>query len=252
MKVARNGADLSTGGFSLIELMIATLLFTLIVGVVFALLGVSMQRYQFEKDYLNSFQQANIAMDQITRDVHSAGYPPANSFMANVAAADPTKVATPFAWMPNYPTTPCTVGLCTSPGSYDLITESDPGNGNGVQWIRYSLVGTTLLRGVAGKSNLDPITATTPTMVPYVENVMNNPTAAQMTALQTSNPGMFPGNVAVPVFAYTFDGGIASQPPNIREVNITLIVEDPRPDPQSQRLRVVTLTGQAVRINPNQ
>jgi type II secretory pathway component PulJ len=42
VKVARNGAHLSAGGFSLIELMIATLLFTLMVGVVFALLGVSM------------------------------------------------------------------------------------------------------------------------------------------------------------------------------------------------------------------
>jgi type II secretory pathway pseudopilin PulG len=252
MKVARNGADLSAGGFSLIELMIATLLFTLIMGVVFTLLGVSMQRYQVEKDYLNAFQQANVAMDQITRDVHSAGYPPANSFMTPVAAANPTKVATPFAWMPNYPATPCTVGVCTSPGSYDLITESDPGNGNGVQWIRYSLAGTTLMRGVVSKTNIDPITATAPTMVPYLENVMNNPTAAQMAALQASYPGMFPGNAAVPVFTYTYDGGTASQPPNIRQVNITLIVEDPRPDPQTQKLRFVTLTGQATRINPNQ
>jgi hypothetical protein len=144
------------------------------------------------------------------------------------------------------------LGVCSSPGSYDLITESDPGNGNGVQWIRYSLVGTTLMRGVASKSNIDPIAATSASMVPYLENVMNNPTAAQRAALQASYPGMFPGNAAVPVFTYTYDVGTASQPPNIREVNITLMVEDPRPDPQTQHLRVVTLTGQAVRINPNQ
>jgi prepilin-type N-terminal cleavage/methylation domain-containing protein len=237
-------------GFTLIELMISTLLFSLIAGVVFTLLGISQQRYMVEKDYLNSFQQANVAMDQITRDVHSAGYPPPNSFTAAVALANPLKVATPFAWSPTG--APCTVGVCASPGAFDLITESDLGNGNGVQWIRYTLVGTTLFRGIANKSNLDPIAATSPFLVPYLENVMNNPSAAQMTALQGSFPGMFPGNAAVPVFTYTFDAGTALQPPNIRELNITLIVQSPRPDPQTQRLRVVTLTGQATRINPNQ
>lgn len=239
-------------GFSLIELMIATFLFIAIAGVVFTLMGISLQRYQVEKDYLNSFQQANVAMDQIARDVHSAGYPPVNSFMTTVAAANPTKVATPFAWSPNYPTTPCIVGTCTSPSAYDLITESDSGNGNGVQWIRYQLVGTTLMRGVADKSGTDPVAATDPTMVPYLENVMNNCTAAQMAALQASYPAMFPGNAAVPVFSYTYDFGPTSQPPNIREVNVTLIVQSPRPDPRTNKLRVVTLTGQAIRINPNQ
>jgi prepilin-type N-terminal cleavage/methylation domain-containing protein len=239
-------------GFSLVELMIATLLFTTIAGITFALLGVSLKRYQVEKDYLNSFQQANVAMDQISRDVHSAGYPPANSFMTATAAANPAKVATPFAWSPTYPAAPCTVGAtCTAPGAYELITESD--TGNGVQWVRYSLQGTTLMRGVANKvAGTDPVTATAPTLVPYLDNVMNNPTAAQMTYLKASYPAMFPGNTAVPVFTYTYDTGTAAQPANIREVNVTLIVESPRPDPQNNRLRVVTLTGQALRINPNQ
>jgi Tfp pilus assembly protein PilW len=248
MKNFHNRGCSAERGFTLIELTISTLLFTLVAGIVFTLLGVSQQRYQIEKDYLNSFQQANVAMDQITRDVHSAGYPPPNSFTATVAAANPLKVATPFAWSPAGP--PCTVGLCASPGAFDLIIESDMGNG--VQWIRYALVGTTLLRGVANKSNLDPVAATTPTMVPYLENVMNNPSAAQMTALQASYPAMFPGNAPVPVFTFTYDSGTAAQPPNIREVNIALVVQSSRPDPQTKSLRVVTLTGQAARLNPNQ
>lgn len=243
----------SESGFSLIELMIATLLFTTIAGITFALLGVSLQRYKGEKDYLNSFQQANVAMDEIARDVHTAGYPPSNSFLAATAALNPTKVATPFAWMPAYPAVPCTVGAtCTSPSGFDLITEADLGDGNGVQWVRYSLQGTTLMRGVAPKNGVDPVTTTTAALIPYLDNVMNNASAAQMATLQAANPQLFPGNAAVPIFTYTYDTGTAIQPPNIREVNITLIVQSQRPDPNTNRYRVVVLTGQAVRINPNQ
>ena len=253
MKNASQSHTRSEGGFSLIELMIATLLFTTIAGITFALLGVSLQRYKGEKDYLNSFQQANVAMDQIARDVHTAGYPPASSFTIATAAANPTRVATPFAWMPAYPAVPCTLGAtCASPTGFDLITEADLGTGNGVQWVRYSLQGTTLMRGVANKVGVDPVGATAGTLVPYLENVMNNATAAQMATLQQSNPQLFPGNAVVPIFTYTPDAGTALQPPNIREVNITLIVQSARPDPNTNRYRVVVLTGQAARINPNQ
>lgn len=253
MKNAIQSNARSEGGFSLIELMIATLLFTTIAGITFALLGVSLQRYKGEKDYLNSFQQANVAMDQIARDVHTAGYPPANSFTIATAAANPTRVATPFAWMPAYPAAPCTIGAtCASPTGFDLITEADLGTGNGVQWVRYSLQGTTLMRGVANKVGVDPVGATAGTLVPYLENVMNNATAAQMATLQQSNPQLFPGNAPVPIFTYNPDAGTAFQPPNIREVNVTLIVQSARPDPNTNRYRVVVLTGQAARINPNQ
>jgi Tfp pilus assembly protein PilW len=253
MRNLRQPMTRSEGGFSLIELMIATLLFTTIAGITFALLGVSLQRYKGEKDYLNSFQQANVAMDEIARDVHTAGYPPANSFTTVTAAGSPAKVATPFAWMPAYPAAACTVGAtCTSPTGFDLITEADLGTGNGVQWVRYSLQGTTLMRGVANKAGVDPVGATAGALIPYLENVMNNASAAQMATLKTSNPQLFPGNVAVPIFTYTYDTGTLNQPANIREVNITLIVQSQRPDPNTRKYRVVVLTGQAVRINPNQ
>jgi hypothetical protein len=155
--------------------------------------------------------------------------------------------------MPAYPVTACTVGAtCTSPTGFDLITEADLGTGNGVQWVRYSLQGTTLMRGVANKVGIDPVGATTAALIPYLDNVMNNASAAQMATLKASNPQLFPGNVAVPIFTYTPDPGTALQPANIREVNITLIVQSARPDPNTNRYRVVVLTGQAARINPNQ
>ncbi len=243
-------------GFSLLELMVGIVVFTLIAGAAFGLLNVSQQRYQMESQFLDSLQTARVALDQMARDIHSAGYPPANSFTPATAAANPQRVALPFAWTPNYPATPCLVGAtCTVPNAFDLIVETDvdPQNNNGIEWVRYQLQGTTLFRGVATKTaGTDPAAATLPNLVPYVDNVVNNTTAAQMTTFRTYYPTMFPGNTPVPMFTYTYDPGVAGTPPNIRQVNITLIVLAPRPDPKTGQPRLVTLTGLVRRINPNQ
>jgi len=200
-------------------------------------------RYRGESYVTTAFQQANVAIDQITRDVHSAGYPPASSFSADQVLYAPQNVAIPLAWSPGYPNLPCTVGTCAVPGAYDLILETDLGDGNGVQWIRYSLVGTTLMRGVTRKTNGDPASSTDPStglLTPYLDSVMNGP-----------------GNKSIPIFSYTPDrnaNGLSpsSYPPSsIREVNICLIVQSSKTDPQTGQFRSITLTGQAVRFNPN-
>src|SRR5260370_41350865 len=160
-----------------------------------------------------------------------------SSLRATVANnnANANKYALPFAWTPSYPTTPCTVGRTwTVPGQYDLILEADLGNG--VQWIRYSLQTTTLMRGVVPKAPFtDPVTATSGSsvLVPYLENVMN-------------------GNNSLPIFSYVCDPGALQQPSNIREVNVSLMVRSQQPDPQTHQYRTITLNGQAMRFNPNQ
>jgi type II secretory pathway pseudopilin PulG len=231
MKKQKHGA----AGFSLVELLIGTILFTVITGVAFSLLVSSLFRYQGESTVTEAFQQANVALDQIVRDVHSAGYPPRSSFSTTVASNNPAVYALPFTWAPSYPGTPCTVGptgTCTIPGQYDLIVETDLGNG--VQWIRYSLVGTTLMRGVAPKARFQDPVAATSSMVPYLDNVMN-------------------GSNSLPMFSYVFDSGTITQTPSdIRQVNVSLIVQSLQPDPQTKQFRTITLTGQAVRFNPNQ
>ena len=233
MKKSIKGAD----GFSLIELLVAALIFTVVAGGIFSVLMGSQMRYQSDSGLTTVFQQANLAMDQITRDIHSAGYPAASSFSSGTSS---DYYALPFAWSPGYPAAPLCMtgssGTCAIPGEYDLILEADQGNGNGVQWIRYSLVGTTLKRIVAPKSGSDPITPTDPTTAPpYLENVING---------------------ATPVFSYSPDPSVplgqAYSPLNIREVNVCLIVQSARPDPQTGQLRKITVTGQAVRFNPNQ
>src|SRR6266849_10062354 len=97
-------------GYSLIELLVATVLFTIIAGTIFSLLFGAQLRYSSESGLTTAFQQANIAIDQITRDVHSAGYPPPSSFAASppAPASDPRSMALPFSWSPGYPNTPCT------------------------------------------------------------------------------------------------------------------------------------------------
>ena len=228
----------NASGFSLVELLVGTILFTIVTGAVFSLLLSAQLRYQGESNVTEAFQQANVAVDQIVRDVHSAGYPPKNSLSAVVANnnANADKYALPFSWTPSYPATPCTVGsTCTVPGDYDLIVEANLGNG--VQWIRYSLVGTTLMRGMTTKKPFaDPVGSTASSLVPYLDNVMNR-------------------NKSVPIFSYGYDNTTPPPPPQpsfIREVNITLIVQGAQPDPQTGQFRTITMTGQAVRFNPSQ
>jgi len=275
-------------GFSLLELLVVVAVFTVLTGAVFELLTVAQQRYRAESEFLDSFQSARLGIDQMTRDVHAAGFPPANSFQVPPPAN--SVASTPFAWSPNYqglpPVNPgCTapapgaVGTCGNPNGFDLIIETTPQPGAGVQWIRYALGGpglpataqvpTTLYRGVTAKvAGQDPLVATNAVLVPYVENVMNNAPAAQMAAIQAAYPTMFPGNNAVPVFQYYFDPNdtnapcaaqpalptpqVASAPPCILEVDITLIVQSVSPDPKTGRPRVGTLTARAIRVNPRQ
>lgn len=254
MRTRTQKSALSSRGFSLLELMVATVLFTLITGIVFAALMAAQARYKTEKSLLGSFQQANVAIDQITRDIHASGYPPAivyNSAVATVANAN--RYALPVAWSPNYPNAACTIGAtCVSPSPWDLILEADLRDGNGVQWIRYQLQGTTLMRGVTPKvAGVDPVAATAApnVMVPYLENVMNNGAAAQIAAIRANYPTMFPGGNPVPIFTFPPFNGFPQQLPTIHNINVTLIVQAQDRDPRNTQVRVATLTGQATPVN---
>jgi prepilin-type N-terminal cleavage/methylation domain-containing protein len=275
-------------GFSLLELLIALAVFLVICGAAFALLGSSQNRYSTESQMLNSFQEARLGLDQIVRDVNDAGYPPP-SFTA--APGNPLNfvASSPFAWSQaaGYPNNPCLIGTggggtCTTvsgdeaPGDFDLIIETDPNPQDPgctpncpVQWIRYQLQGTILMRGMVPKvSTNDPDAAFNGAgaVVPFVQNVVNNslnfvvPGSAVTVAAQY--PTVFPGGNPVPIFSYTCDTGNVPQPcpgagaynapANIRDVVVTLIVVAPALDPTTGLPRLAQLTGRARRINPNQ
>jgi prepilin-type N-terminal cleavage/methylation domain-containing protein len=250
-------------GFTLIELLTALGIFLLICGAAFTLLATSQQHAQTESQVLTSFQEARLGLDQIVRDVNDAGYPPP-TFVDGTNPA--LSASTPFAWSPNYTIpSPCTIGgSCSTPSDFDLIVETnsqDPGSP--VQWIRYQLNGTTLLRGVALKqTGHEPAVDSATFFAPFVQNVVNNDSAANIALYQAAYPNMFPSGNPVPLFSYTCDtggvpvscpsSGTGNAPANIRDVIVTLIVKAPTPDATTGRLRLVQLIGRGRRINPNQ
>jgi len=265
-------------GFSLIEMMIAAVIFVLLCGAAFALLSVAQQRYQTESQVLNSFQEARFALDDMVRDVNGSGYPPQNAFSGNWSLRPDVYASSPVAWAQSagYPNTACQIGTggggtCASssgplstPGDFDLIVErnADPSQ-RIVQWTRYQLQNNVLSRGQAPKTNNgDPDGSTANTFVPYVQNVMNNASPAQIAQFQTVYPQMFPGGNPVPIFTYicaTPGGpqpcpmaGTSNSPVNITDVEITLIVMAPTVDAQTGAPRLIELHGRGHSLNPIQ
>ena len=112
------------------------------------------------------------------------------------------------------------------------------------------------MRGQIGKSagpGGDPDAATSPTFVPYVQNVMNNASAAQIAQFRATYPQMFPGGNPVPIFSYSCytpagpqpctAAGSYDSPANVTDVEITLIVMAPTADAQTGAARLIELHG---------
>ena len=250
-------------GFTLAELLVSFTVFLLMAGAAFSLLGSSSQRFKTDSQVLTSFQETRLGIDEITRDIADAGFPPRSRFSTATPATN-LYAAGPFAWAgTTYPTTSCTVGgSCTTPSAFDLIVETDY-DGTGVKWIRYQLSAgqTTLMRAVVPKTGGNPDASTTAAgvLLPYLQNVMNNAPADQITKIRAAYPSMFPGGNPVPMFTYTCDvvGGIpqpctaANNAGDIRDVDICLIVQSLSPDAQTGKLRLVELHGLGHRMNPN-
>jgi type II secretory pathway pseudopilin PulG len=264
-------------GFTLVELLMAMAIFMLICGAMFGLLQLSQQKYNSESQMSGTFQEARLAMDQIVRDADESGYPPL-SFFSSVPGDPSLYALTHVAWAGYSATSSCQIGTAgggtcvvpgptgTSPGDYDLIVETAIGGstGNAVFWIRYQLIGTTLYRGAIQKAaGADPVAATSAAgvMTPFLNNVMNNPSGAQLSAITGDFPNMFPGGAPVPVFQYMCDtptGPVScpnasaySSPQYIRDVDVTLIVAAPQLDAQTRRWKLVELNGRGHRMNPS-
>jgi type II secretory pathway pseudopilin PulG len=259
-------------GFSLIEMMIAAVIFILLCSAAFALLSLAQQRYQTESQVLNSFQEARFGLDEMVRDVNGSAYPSQNlfSFNPNIPAKNLYAV-TPVAWDPGYlSNAPCLIGTggggtCNTPGDFDVIVERDVDywHTDGVEWTRYRLQGNILSRSQTYKVvGGDPESTTAPSFVPYVQNVMNNATPAQIAEFQAVYPNMFLGGNPVPVFNYFCNtpygtqqcvaAGSYNSPLNVTDVEITLIVMAPTKDAQTGQVRLIELHGRGHSLNPIQ
>jgi hypothetical protein len=244
-------------------------IFLIICAAMFGLLQLSQQKYNSESQMSGAFQEARLGIDQVVRDINISGYPSQNMFSKAVSSA--SYAVGPVAWDPGYlSNTDCQIGACTTPGDYDVIVETDLGDGK-VSWIRYRLPTneTTLYRGVVPKTvGLDPITATLAAgiMVPFVSNVVNNPAAlpaAVQAQLVAQYPALFPAGAPRPLFQYSCETPTGSQPCTsgaatgynaprfVSDVDVTLIVMTQTPDMQTQQLNVMELSGRGHRSNPN-
>ena len=67
-------------GFTVLEAMVAILLMTVIAGAVFQQIDYAQQRANAEQNKLDIFQETRDFMDQMTRDLHQAGYPNLHNF----------------------------------------------------------------------------------------------------------------------------------------------------------------------------
>jgi type II secretory pathway pseudopilin PulG len=241
-----------------VELMVSTAIFMVICAAMFGLLQISQQRYVTETQMSGAFQEARLGLDQIVRDINSAGYPPPSMFsnlsnQLNYAAA-------PVAWSPNYPNTDCPIGTCTTPTDQDLIIETNIAGG--MVWIRYQFnqAQGVLYRGVVPKTTGDPLSAFTGAgiMTPLVNNLMNYPNAAQLAQITTDYPTMLPlGSQAIFVYSCSTPtgsvpcalAGTFNKASLITDVDVTLIVQTPQPDAQTHELKLIELTGRGHQTN---
>jgi prepilin-type N-terminal cleavage/methylation domain-containing protein len=87
--------DVVSHGFSLIELLVVMAVMVIIMGTVFKSINLTQQKSSSEQVKLDLTQQAREFIDQITRDLRSAGYPNSRNMMvgsvdtANNALTDP-------------------------------------------------------------------------------------------------------------------------------------------------------------------
>lgn len=253
-------------GFTLLETLVSIAILAVLGGAIFGLINVAQKQNLTDSRLLASYQSAHLGLDDMIRDVDDSGYPPQNQFSVTPAANLYT--SGPVAWSPSYPATPCLIGTagggtCATPGDFDVILEEAIDN-TGVKWIRYQLQGTTLFRGVVAKTpGVDPAAATSAAgvLLPYVFNVMNNASAAQIARFRIDYPSMFPGGNPQPIFQFYCDtpggqvlcqnAGLNNSPVNVHDVEITLIVQSQANDALNHQPRLLELNGRGHRMNPN-
>jgi len=87
MKKTSRAAN-SAGGFSLLELLIATALSTIILAGILMQLNTANQRTTTEQRRLDLFQEAREYMDQMSRDLRQVGYPNRRNAVSTYPTAD--------------------------------------------------------------------------------------------------------------------------------------------------------------------
>lgn len=254
-------AGLRQRGFSLIELLVAMGILTIVLAVVFNEVDKVQKRYRTEETKLDIFQEARNFMDRFVRDLHSAGYPGAKMYQAGVITLNPpendSRVAT---------------GL-VSVSSTDLRFEADVDGNGQVDSVRYTLQangGTCPCR--LRRSQVVKLNATPPLNQPtnyfnMVDDVVNSAgsggpgpngalTIAGNSPVGVSNNILYQDYAGAAIFqAFDRNGNPVALPVNItgnpnavrsiRTIRVTLNVLAAAVDPQTLQRPAVSLTASA-------
>ncbi len=257
-------AGLRQHGFSLIELLVAMAILTIVLAVVFNEIDKVQKRYRTEETKLDIFQEARNFMDRFVRDLHSAGYPGSKMYQAGVIPVSPPENDIRVA-----------AGL-VSVSSTDLRFEADVDGNGQVDSVRYTLQangGTcpcTLRRSQVVKVAAPMLNPTNYSNI--VDDVVNSagsggggPNGALIIA--GSSPGVGGGILlpndwlyreyaGSPIFqAFDRNGNPVALPVNIagnpnavrsiRTIRVTLNVLATEVDPQTLQRPAVSLTASA-------
>jgi prepilin-type N-terminal cleavage/methylation domain-containing protein len=196
-------------GFSLIELLVVLGVFAFILGGIFNVLDKSQNRYQFEQDVAEAQQTARNAVDQMDREIHLAGFPKRSYYDSTLGFDNNSSRIA--------------AGFTTA-NATNVIFEGDINDDGIVEVVEYRLNSSTLQRSAVAKPGGG--TAATAVFNSLAENVRT-----------------------LSFTYYDSSGATTSTAANVTSVRISLNLGTNRVDPESRRLRTVSVSSQALARN---
>lgn len=202
-------------GLTLIEVMVVLLIVTILGGVIFSQINTVQQRASTEETKLDLFQESRDFMDQMSRDLHQAGFPNMHNFAPGQLDSSTCSTLP----IPTACDSHAAAGL-VKVDKDQLWFEGDVDGTGTVSSVVYQLVSTgnncpCLRRSQIPKIAGDPLTGQgTPQYYTEVQNVLNGTTAAPIFyAFRADN-----SSVTLPV---DFDNN-ATDIANINELKIII------------------------------
>jgi prepilin-type N-terminal cleavage/methylation domain-containing protein len=224
-------------GFSLIEMMIAIVILMIVVGGIFGVIDVVNQRSHTEQAKLDMFQEAREFMDQMSRDLHQAGYPSPRHYLDGVMTQDPVVNDELNA-----------VGI-VKVDEGDLWFEGDVDGTGVVSVVRYHLDTSTtngcpcLRRSQLPKIDGNPVDEQSPEVYQIqVQGVQNTDIFSAFTRGTTGTP------IDLPV-DFNADGAMIA---SVDTVKATLSLRSPVADPKTKEHPTTTLVMTAKLNNCSQ
>jgi len=251
-------------GFTLIEVMISTVVLLVVIGAVLQLLSQSQQRYVTTSSVQDATAMLRDGVDQMVREIRLSGYPPPNSYPCPPppgatygACLDYTTsgyvaggilIANPYAIQFEADTDTVDVGdNLAEVFDYELQVPTGGATGGCAGLTETAeLLSPTLMRSVVVKAADGTVPAAD--FYPFVENVQNCTLSTPIFIYCPAPAAAAPAGC--PTMANYLPSTLAA-PRNTRIVMMQLQVQSAVRDPQTGQFQNVEFYGVAERINPD-